>query len=532
MRWLNRAKLRTAWLGVLLIESAALGCGDDSPQVPFKLGPQGAALGKAALTPAQADPAQGESYPVATQRIQLRGHSIALATHTFRAALEADLNADGKRDALLLLQNERGVPVLAVALADAEGLGSVDLKGALVSHAGQCEMPTANVSRLSNELALVRTSIACGVIPLPSIAAPPAPPEPENAAPSPAAPANAQSTTATGAAPAGPLPHDFLVRIDPELPIAERLIVLADTEPSSASIGVAWSASDLDGDEHTDVTLTLTLTPPDGAQPTEIALPMLDRPGGFARDASQLETAWLALADESKLARKGQPEKAYALAARVRVAHDAVCREHGVARIELSGSRGIECGPSLAAGRASTIELAGLARKGQLREALRLYAAVLDPSVYLLTPNDRERVTFALGEPASAIRFRRGASLTPAAFVQALPAKPPKRNERSIDLAFVDEEHVLVDRDGRAQTYDLLSITEDAGSDTPLAHATVLALSPSGNRLAVIADDRIYIGDLPAPSAVPVPTPSVTPAPTPTTALPPPAPPEPTDVAR
>src|SRR6185436_14268819 len=98
-----------------------------------------------------------------------------------------------------------------------------------------------------------------------------------------------------------------------------------------------------------------------------------------ARDRDEPERTLRELADQGKTARKGNPQRAFAIAQHVLALHAALCREAGAPHLRIAG-RGLECGPSLAAGRAATIAIATLAGQGQLQGALALYQALDTPA--------------------------------------------------------------------------------------------------------------------------------------------------------
>lgn len=421
--------------------------------MPFKLNGQGASDETTTGGPVpDKEPTAGTRYEAGTEKIELQGHALSVKDHSFRAALEADLNQDGRRDALLVLQDAHGVPRLATALSDVEGLGAIDLKGALTGEAESCVVENVELTRLSATFVLIRMRAACGApSELPASAelpeAPPAPPEPGE--PEPAAPA-AEPVMLS------PEPIDVLVRVDVEPAIVERMRIdeaLATSEP--VQVTVAWSASDVDNDGHIDLALKLT-TQGDAQEPVELAMNLLDRPSGLALDTAAIEKTWLALAEDAKLARKGSPDRAYALAKRVIASHGALCRESGHALIEIDGERGIPCGPSLAAGRAVTIEAAVLARRGQLLSALERAEDIAQGHVYTVTENDRERIRYAIGERTKSVTWRAG----PTVVLGAAPAV------RRSAIAFLDEHRLLSRGVQGALAHDLTTGTSEPASAT------------------------------------------------------------------
>lgn len=479
---LRASVARIIALWVLCISAGGCNGCEDRPHVPFKLS-KGEGGGAATGPVPEAEPLEGTSYPELTSDVELSGHKLSVKAHAFRAALEADINQDGRRDALFVLQDERGVPQLATAIADSDGLGSIELKGSLAGAGESCAVESAALSRLSAAFALIRMRVACGdpaQLPAPA-AAPPGTPEAPPAPPEPGEPPAAQDD---GALPQlTPEPLDVLVRVESDPAIVETLAIderqASDAaDPIEATqVTAAWSAADVDADEHVDLTLKLTTQAGEQA-PVELAITLLDRPGGLALDASSLEKTWLALADEAKLARKGQPDKAFVLARRVLTSHAALCREPGRALIEIGGERGVSCGASLAAGRSATIEAAVLAKRGQLLQALARSEELQRTNVYTLTDNDRERVHYAISERTKAAVWKPG----PMIVLGAMPSV-----HRSV-IAYLDEGRLLSRGAQGPLAHDLAT-----GAQEPAAaatHADLIVRDPSAKRVLTAVSTR------------------------------------------
>ena len=128
--------------------------------------------------------------------------------------------------------------------------------------------------------------------------------------------------------------------------------------------------------------------------PTRVELKLYDRAGGLARDREEPEKTLRELADQAKTSRKGNPDRAFAVAQHVLAVHAALCREAGAPRLRIARTRA-RVRTSLAAGRAATIAIATLAAQGKLQAALALYQA-LDTPAYRLLDNDRERARYAM----------------------------------------------------------------------------------------------------------------------------------------
>jgi hypothetical protein len=215
--------------------------------------------------------------------------------------------------------------------------------------------------------------------------------------------------------------------------VIEELALPAADDHDGPQLDVTLHAAELDGDGHTDLTLGLVVTAA-GLEPVAVNVALWNRAGGLARDGAEPERTLLALADQAKGARKQRPDAAATLARRVLAAHRALCRESGEARIGLSGSAGLSCGPSLAAGRAASVLVAALATKGQLLSALEQNEALRSPS-FKLTDNDRERVSVALEAriERSGLRWLEGPRV-----------EVPGSAARLSLLAFPDEGHLLL----------------------------------------------------------------------------------------
>jgi hypothetical protein len=240
------------------------------------------------------------------------------------AALQLELDGDDPIDALVVSADPQEVRLQA---AYPRGL---DVSARIVDSflvPGDCVEPSAEIQQLSASLVGVRVEHRCE---------------------------------------AGPRTNVWLVTIEAQPRVRERITVLPPNDRSTAVIGLDLAVEDRDEDGYDDVTANLSIAD------TKIALGWLNRPGGFARDASQPEARLKELADEAWGSLRTNSAAAEAQAQRVLDAFVALCRESGAARIGLSGTQGLQCEQSLAAGRAASVATAAAIRRGSFVRALEL----------------------------------------------------------------------------------------------------------------------------------------------------------------
>lgn len=263
--------------------------------------------------------------------------------------------------------------------------------------------------------------------------------------------------------------HFWVIALDPSPRVVEH--IAADAQAGDTlRVEPALQSRDLDGDGNADVLVVVDVQDRD-EPPTRIELKLYDRAGGLARDREEPEKTLRELADQAKTSRKGNPDRAFAVAQHVLAVHTALCREAGAPRLRIAG-RGLECGPSLAAGRAATIAVATLAGQGKLQAALALYEA-LDTPAYRLLDNDRERARYAM----HALVDDRGYAFRSGPVLDLAPGPKARRGA----IAFIDEDHMLL-RGPTARSYDLAS-----GAVEPIGiPADVTVTDPTGR--LVISD--------------------------------------------
>jgi len=501
--------------GLLLLASGCSRCGGDRA-VPFKRGAAAGAADGGSATAATSIARAGTAYPTGTTGIELGGQRFELAAGNVRAALDVDLDGDGSLDGLLVTDDPAGVPSVQSIRRNASSWDASRLIGALATPAERCSLSTAALELLDTRYALARVELSCGNPEPPSApgtpppgepsppdppppsapvpAAVPAPTTPPPAAPAatappagrppaltpPAAPPAAPGTPPATAQPAAPaiVPYArrvlWVLALDATPRVLERIALPASNDVAGPKLDVSLRAGDLDGDGHSDLHVGIDVSAPELAA-THVDVRLWNRAGGLARDRSEPEQTLLALADEAKTARKRNPASAGQLARQALAAYGALCRESGKARIGFDGGQGLECGASLAAGRASSVLAAVLATEGKLLQALERYETLRSPALRL-TENDWERVRSALATRVERTGFswREGPAV----------ALPPGSLARLSVIAFLDERRVLL-RGPSPRSYDLTSQTVE-----PIGvHGATLIIDPSA-RFALVGVTR------------------------------------------
>jgi hypothetical protein len=518
------AAARAGWtlLWLLLLASGCSRCGGKRV-VPFKHGVAAGTADAGRATAAASSARAGTAYPTGTSGVELAGQRFELPAGSVRAALDVDLDGDGSPDGLLVTEDAAGVPSVQSVRRNATGWDASRLIGALAAPAERCNVGTAALELLDTSYALVRVELACGNPdpasvpaagapqpgePSPPDPPPPSPPPPPATAPPAAAPSSAPSAAppapgmppppaaaaatvaaAPGAAPAPAAPtlHPaaqaivpyarrtlWVVGLGPAPTVLERIVLPGSNDATSPKLDVSLRAGDLDGDGHSDLHVGFDVNAPELAS-THVDVRLWNRAGGLARDRNEPEQTLLALADEAKNARKRKPASAGQLARQALVAYGALCRESGSARLGFDGGQGLECGASLAAGRAGSILAAVLATEGKLLQALERYETLRSPDMRL-TENDWERVQSALATRVehNSFSWREGPAV----------ALPPGSLARLSVIAFLDERRVLL-RGRSPRSYDVSS-----GSAEPIGvHGATLIIDPSA-RFALVGVTR------------------------------------------
>ncbi len=516
----SRARSRLAALAVLVCSCA--GCSQGDRAVPFKLGAARAPGAAKNATPAAgatpAGPGQASSYPAGTAEIELDGRSLKLAAGSVRGALALAAQAGAPPGLLVLLQDPGGALSLARAGADGDTRWASPEPVVPLQEAGTsetCSARSASLGALDAARALIDLELDCTAGPAPgapgaaphapppapapqqappapapaALPAPSSPPAPSTAAPQqparlpPPTPANPTPAAAAGAAPAATAATHgerqlWVVTREPQPRVLEHLTALAPQSPDEPKVTPALQSRDLDGDGNPDLLLSLEVAAA-GTAPTQLEVELYSRAGGLARDPAEPEKTLRALADRAAAKRRSDPAGAGELARQALLVHRALCRESGAARLQLGVGRGLDCGPSLGAGRAASVLVAVLAAGGKLLQAVERYQ-MLDAPAYRLTDNDRERARYALQSrvDAQSYGWKPGPQLE----------LPPGPRVQRAPCAFVDEDHLLL-RGTRARSYDLRN-----GTLEPTGIPAQTAITDPSGRYAVSAVVRACDG--------------------------------------
>jgi hypothetical protein len=180
----------------------------------------------------------------------------------------------------------------------------------------------------------------------------------------------------------------WLVTIEAQPRMRERITVLPPNDRSTAPIALELRVEDRDADGYDDVVANVRIGE------TDIPLAWLNRPGGFARDASQPEATLRELADSAWDSLDSDLPRAKKRALAVVDAFVALCRESGAARIGLSGTHGLQCQQSPATARAVSVAMTAAIRRGSFVRALELQRW-WDGTATQPTPEERELVQAA-----------------------------------------------------------------------------------------------------------------------------------------
>jgi hypothetical protein len=547
-------------LWVALVAFCPLGCSTcarGERAVPFKRGSSETAsqteLARADAGAATEQPTpieEGHSFGLGTTRVEVEGHPLETAGGV-RAALAIHTSGDrAARGLLLVTEGPDKAPILARAALDGERWGTPEPVAPLAdtAHLG-CGLKLAGIQALGKSYALVSADFDCASTPqaadAPSVdrqaaAAVPAAAAAGNTKPAPVSTAAAPASNAAKAAPASaaaapannaaappaalpapsappapataPMPRPEVLRVTARLEhhlwiatleaaprVVEHMATLEGGDSGTPRVVPVVRSRDLDGDGNPDLLLVLDVMVGD-LEPSRVEIKLFNRVGGLARDTTEPEKTLLSLADQAKDERKRNPARALALAQRALGVHRALCQAGGVARLYLGGSRGLDCGASLGAGRAASVLTAVLASQGKLLEALERLQTLQQPT-YRLTDNDWERARFALRSRVDehGFAFRLGPALAPA-------ASPLVRRGA---IAFIDEGHLLL-RGATPSSYDLASgATEATGipADTTIMDPSgrfaigAIVRGCDGYKLSIVQTAQLVAGVVTGPSA-------------------------------
>ena len=493
---------RIAAVGLLALVLAGCGSCDEEHAVPFKLD-AGATPGTAtmrspdaatdplAMVPGAFAARDGRTHGEGTRRVDVAGAAIEIAEGSIRASLDVDLDADQDPDALLVRTDATGASALVMGVREAAGYATPRTIEVLAPAAG-CALEDLALRQFAPGFVSVRAQARCTTSlpasmaaatptaprgPRPSTPAtgaavgPTGPAAPTPPAPKPGVPAHAQPTTP---APPAPITQHLWIATVEALP---RSVAHVDwdaalhAEPDAMRVqDVALTGADFDADGHDDIEVRVALRHALDTETATLALKMLDRPAGLARDPAEPETTLRALADKARDKLRRDPARALAGADQVLALYAALCREGGRPAVRFDDVGGLPCGRSRAAGRATAIRVAALARTGALPAAID-GLGMLDNAAYEVPTVDRDRVRDAFAAIASTtLAWRKGPPLAPA----------PAPAAHLSDIAFIDEDSLLL----RGTPPARYAIT-DASATPAGVDGNPLITDPSGRWAAV-----------------------------------------------
>jgi hypothetical protein len=396
------------WAAALLVLLAAVvteGC-SSRKQVPFGLQDAG--------TPSEAT-AEGEEgeegeaeLPVGIAfepnqvEVQVAESTLVLQAGYALAALELDLDGSEPTDVLVVSAAPQEVLLQA---AYPQGLAATARRVDSFPVPSHCVDPTAAIRQLSTTLVEVRVEHNCET---------------------------------------GKRTNFWLITIEKQPRVRERITVLPANDRSAAPVELELRVEDRDADGYDDVVANVRIGE------TDIPLAWLNRPGGFARDASEPEATLRALADSAWDSLDSDLGGANKSALAVVDAFVALCRDSGAARIGLSGTHGLQCQRSAAAARAVSVAMTAAIRRGNFVRALELQRWWEDTAAQP-TPQERELVQAAWRKAKATATWRTIA-----------------REGGAASLYFRDDDTLVVD--GRTPRTIQLS----SGSESRLAEADVM----------------------------------------------------------
>jgi len=332
---------------VMFLTGALVGGCSGRKQVPFGLQDAGVPTELTAET--EEDAAElpvGTTFKPNQVEVQVAESTLVLQAGYALAALQVDLDGNEPADALIVSADPQEVRLQA-AYPRGLDVTARDVDSFLVpSH---CAEPAAEIRQLSASLVGVRVEHACET---------------------------------------GKRTNLWLITIEAQPRVRERITVLPPNDRSTAPIDLELRVEDRDADGYDDVVALVRIGE------TDVPLAWLNRPGGFARDASQPEATLRELADGAWESLGSDLAGANKRALAVIDAFVALCRESDAARIGLSGTHGLQCQQSPATARAVSVAITAAIRRGSFVRALELQrwweGTATEP-----TPEEREVVQAA-----------------------------------------------------------------------------------------------------------------------------------------
>ena len=313
-----------AALVLLLAGANVWGC-SGRKQVPFGLKDAGA--------PAEAEAETEEAateFPASTAfgpnqvEVRVAESTLVLQAGYALAALELDLDGTEPTDALVVSADPQAARLQA-AFPRGLDVTTHNVDSFLVP--SDCIEPSAEIRQLSTSLVGARVTHNCET---------------------------------------GQRTNVWLATVEAQPRVRERITVLPPNERSKAPIDLELLVEDQDADGYDDVIANVRIGE------TLVPLAWLNRPGGFARDASQPEATLQKLADSAWTSLDSDLRGSQQRALAVLDAFVALCRESGAARIGLSGTHGIQCQRSPATARAVSVAITAAVRRGNFVRALEL----------------------------------------------------------------------------------------------------------------------------------------------------------------
>jgi len=295
-------------------------------QVPFGLQDAGPSSAEPAADTEEgaAELPVGQTFEPDQVEVQVAESTLVLQAGYALAALQLDLDGNEPVDALVVSADPQEVRLQA-AYPRGLDVSARAIDSFLVpSH---CTEPVAGIRQLSTSLVGVRVEHSCET---------------------------------------GKRTNFWLVTIEAQPRVRERITVLPPNEQSGSAIEIDIGVEDRDADGYDDVVANLRIGEAD------IPLAWLNRPGGFARDGSQPEASLQELANGAWESLSSNLAGANTRALAVLDAFVALCRESGAARIGLSGTQGLQCQQSPATARALSVAMTAAIRRGSFVRALEL----------------------------------------------------------------------------------------------------------------------------------------------------------------
>lgn len=318
------------WAATLVIWVAIgtlLGC-TSKKQVPFGLeDPEPVDEADSALE--QAEPTgttlvEGTRFQANQVEVPVGEAALVLSTGYALTALELDLDGTEPTEAIVISTDGQEV---AAQVATQQGLTVASKPIASFLVPDDCSDPAAEIRQLSDSLVVARIEHDCD---------------------------------------AGQRTSLWILTIEAQPRVRERITVLPPNAASSAPIEVALTVTDRDGDRYEDLVANVRI------EERDVPLVWLNRPGGFARDVSEPEATLRLLADDAWAFADSDLDGSAKRAHQVLAAFVAMCRESGSARIGLGGVQGVQCDRSPAAARAVSVATVAAIRRGMFVEALQL----------------------------------------------------------------------------------------------------------------------------------------------------------------